>query len=420
MNQALNWTRERCAALDADDPLAHARDRFTLPEGVIYLDGNSLGALPRTTADVLANTVREEWGQGLIRSWNQAGWIDLARLTGADIARLIGVQPNEVVACDSTSINLYKLVAGAFAQARTRDAKRCVILSEKGNFPTDLYMAEGLAQLAGSGAHLRWVEGENLADHFGPDVAVAMFTQVDYRSGRVLDMAALNRAACEAGHDIVWDLSHSAGALDLDLARDGAQLAVGCGYKYLNGGPGAPAFVYVKHERQVEFPMVLSGWLGHANPFAFDSAYQPAPDISRFQCGTPSILALRALREGVAAFADLEMVNVRAKSLALSDLFWALMDAQCAEFGFECISPREHARRGSQLSFAHAHAWPIMQAIIDRGVIGDFRAPNLLRFGFAPLYLRHTDIWDAVMIVREVMQTGAWKAEQYQARNAVT
>ena len=306
MKDTLNWTRERCAALDAADPLAHARNRFDLPDGVIYLDGNSLGALPRTTAEVLAKTVREEWGKGLIRSWNQAGWIDLARQTGADIARLIGVKSDEVVACDSTSINLYKLVAGAFANARARDSQRCVILSEKGNFPTDLYMAEGLAQLAGSGAQLRWVDGENLADHFGPDVAVAMFTQVDYRSGRVLDMAALNRAARAAGHDIVWDLSHSAGALDLNLARDGAELAVGCGYKYLNGGPGAPAFAYVATKRHVDFPMVLSGWLGHANPFAFDSAYRPAPDISRFQCGTPSILALRALREGVAAFCGVE------------------------------------------------------------------------------------------------------------------
>lgn len=420
MNRIPNWTRECCVELDDADPLAHARKRFDLPDGVIYLDGNSLGALPRTTPCVLANTVRQEWGQGLIRSWNQAGWIGLARQTGADIARLIGVNASEVVACDSTSINLYKLVAGAFAQARARDTKRRVILSEKGNFPTDLYMAEGLAKLAGSGAELRWVEGENLEAHFGPDVAVAMFTQIDYRSGRVLDIAALNRAARESGHDIVWDLSHSAGALDLNLAHDGTELAVGCGYKYLNGGPGAPAFVYVANKRQTDFPIVLSGWLGHANPFAFDSAYAPAPDVSRFQCGTPSILALRALREGVATFADIDMAGVRAKSLALSDLFLALMDTECAEFGFTCISPREHTRRGSQLSFAHDNAWPIMQAIIDKGVIGDFRAPNLLRFGFAPLYVRHVDIWDAVMNVREVMRSGAWTAERYHARNAVT
>ncbi len=420
MHVTTEWSRNACVALDLADPIAAARSRFCLPEGVIYLDGNSLGALPSSTAAAVARTVEQEWGGGLIRSWNRAGWIDLARQVGDGIAPLIGVGAGEVVACDSTSINLFKLVAGALLEARQRDPQRNEILSEKGNFPTDLYMAEGLARLVGAGATLRWVEGDDLAEQFGPHTAVALFTQVDYRSGRVLDMAALNRAASAAGHDIVWDLSHSAGALDLQLARDGAALAVGCGYKYLNGGPGAPAFVHVARHRQAAFPVALSGWLGHVNPFAFDSAYHPAADITRFQCGTPSVIALRALQEGVATFDGVGMQAVRKKSLALSDLFLGLMETHCAEFGFQCISPREHALRGSQLSFAHAQAWPIMQALIDRGVIGDFRAPNLLRFGLAPLYLRHADIWDAVMVVRDVMQTGAWQDEKYQARNAVT
>lgn len=420
MKHTTDWSRERCLDLDRTDPLASARSRFALPAGIIYLDGNSLGALPHGAVGALSRTILDEWGAGLIRSWNQAGWIDLARKTGDGIARLIGAKAGEVVACDSTSINLFKLVAGALAQARTRNPQRRVILSEKGNFPTDLYMAEGLAKLVGDGAELRWVEGDNLVAEFRPDVAVALFTQVDYRSGRVLDMARLNAAASAAGHDIVWDLSHSAGALPLEVGRDGAELAVGCGYKYLNGGPGAPAFVYVARARQAGFPMMLSGWLGHATPFEFIPAYQPAPDIARFQCGTPSILALRALQEGVATFADIAMKDVRAKSLELSDLFWTLMETQCREYGFQCISPEEHAKRGSQLSFAHEHAWPIMQAIIDRGVIGDFRAPNLLRFGFAPLYVRFIDVWDAVMTIREVMSAGDWRASKYQSRNAVT
>jgi kynureninase len=411
--------RNTLAVRDRDDPLAFARRRFHLPQGVIYLDGNSLGALPVAAHEVLAQSVGEEWGEGLIRSWNRAGWVTLARDIGRDIARLIGAHEDEVVVADSTSINLFKLIAGEVAAVHRSDSKRLAIVSERGNFPTDLYMAQGLAALGG-GIELRLVEGDDIDAHFGADVACAMLTQVDYRSGRVLNMRTLNRAAAANGHRIVWDLSHSAGALSVQLNADGAELAVGCGYKYLNGGPGAPAYLYMARSLQRDFPMALSGWFGHTRPFAFDPTYAAHPGIERFQCGTPPILALRALQAGVATFDGVDLNAVRAKSLSLSDTFLALMSDHCAEFGFACISPTAHARRGSQLTFSHPEAWPIMQALIERGVIGDYREPNLMRFGFTPLYLSHTDVWDAVMILNEVMLSGAWKAPRHRARTTVT
>jgi kynureninase len=416
-------TRERLCDLDRSDPLAFARERFCLPGDVVYLDGNSLGALPSQARAAMARAVAEEWGDGLIRSWNRARWVDLPARIGRDIARLLGAAADEVVVADSTSVNLYKLVAGECRTARRRDPKRRLIVSERGNFPTDLYIAEGLAAGLQGGLEMELVDGgdeSGIAARFGPHVAVALLTQVDYRSGRVLDMRALNEAARRHGHRIVWDLSHSAGALALDLHADGVELAVGCGYKYLNGGPGAPAWLYVAKDLQREFPVALSGWFGHRRPFDFTPAYEPAEGIARLQCGTPPVLALRALEAGVASFEGVDLREVRAKSLRLTDIFLELMHQHAHEFGFACVSPREHVRRGSQLAFTHPHAWPIMQALIERGVIGDYREPNLMRFGFTPLTLRYVELWDAVMILREVMLSGAWKATRHGLRNTVT
>ena len=416
----LQITRETCAHRDRDDHLAFARARFSLPDGVVYLDGNSLGALPANTAARLAHAVNAEWGRGLIRSWNQADWITLPQKVGAKIATLIGAKPDEVIAADSTSVNIFKLLAGALTLARDADPARRVILSETGNFPTDIYIAEGINSLFGGHFKIRLVDAAALESSLDESVAVALLTEVDYRTGHLHDMAHLNALANKNGGRILWDLSHSAGAVSVKLNDSGAELAVGCGYKYLNGGPGAPAYAYVAKSLQAAFPTPLSGWFGHAAPFDFATSFKPAAGIERLQCGTPSILAMQALDAGLDTFADIDMAALREKSLALSDLFWQLMDQHCREFGFACISPRERDRRGSQLSFTHEHAYAVMQAIIDRGVIGDFRQPNVLRFGFTPLYLRHADIWDAVMIIRDAMLAGAWQTDRYQHRQTVT
>ena len=412
-------TRADCELLDANDALAFARRRFSLPEDVIYLDGNSLGALPASTAARLATAITQQWGEGLIRSWNTADWVNLPKQVGQKIASLLGAGDDEIIAADSTSVNIFKLLAGALQMA-AKDPARRIILSERGNFPTDLYMAQGLNAMLGNAYELRLVDGSSIEDAFDETVAVALITQVDYCTGHLHDMKRLNAIAKRAGTRILWDLSHSAGAVPVALNAENAELAVGCGYKYLNGGPGAPAFLYVAKSQQGNFSTPLSGWFGHAAPFAFESQYQPAPGVERFQCGTPSVLAMLALAGGLETFDGVSMEGVRRKSLALSDLFWKLMDLHCGSFGFTCISPRAHERRGSQLSFAHEDAYPIMQALIDRGVIGDFRQPNLLRFGFTPLYLRHTDMFDAVMTIREVMTNQSWHDDRYRQRNKVT
>ena len=412
-------TREHCEALDRADGLAFARKRFLLPEGVIYLDGNSLGPLPVATVARLDEAVRKEWGGGLIRSWNKAAWVTLPMRVGKAIAGLLGAGSDEIVAADSTSVNIFKLLAGALALALKQDNARRVILSERDNFPTDLYVAQGINAALGRAYELRLVDG-NIEAAFDEQVAIAVITHVDYRTGRMHDMKRLNAIAANSGTRILWDLSHSAGAVPVELNSSGAEMAVGCGYKYLNGGPGAPAFLYLARALQDGFPTPLSGWFGHAAPFDFNPDYVPAPGIGRFQCGTPSVLAMAALDCGLATFAEISMADLRRKSLQLSDLFWHLMDTHCGEFGFTCVSPRDHALRGSQLSFAHDDAYAIMQAIIDHGVIGDFRQPNLLRFGFTPLYLQHAEIWDAVMCLRDVMLSGAWKAHRDQQRNQVT
>ena len=411
-------TRNDCAARDRADVLAPLRERFQLPAGVVYLDGNSLGALPKATPARMREVIEAEWGRDLIRSWNTHKWVNFPSRVGNKLAKLLGATDGEIVVADSTSINVFKLLAGALQLPHARE--RRVILSERGNFPTDLYMAQGLAALLGDRYELRLIDNDDVGSALTDDVAVALFTQVDYRSGRVLDMAALNAMAKRAGTHIVWDLSHSAGALPVHLNRDGTELAVGCGYKYLNGGPGAPAYLYVARDLQPVIRQPLSGWFGHAAPFEFTPGYTPAAGIEQMLVGTPSVIATAALECGVDVLLDCDVVELRRKSLALTDLFIALVGQECAAFGFELASPLDHAKRGSQLSFRHPEAYAVMQAIIDRGVIGDFRKPDLLRFGFAPLYVGYEDVWNAVAILRDVMSAEAWREPRFQERKAVT
>jgi kynureninase len=412
----MSLTRADALALDRADTLAGFRDRFALPEGIIYLDGNSLGALPKAAVSRVAAVVEAEWGGDLIRSWTKHSWIDLPLRVGDKIARLIGARPGEVVVADSTSINLFKLMA---ASLQLRPDRR-VILSESGNFPTDLYVAQGLIELLGGRHELRLVAPQELAAAIDDDVALVSLTHVNYRSGLVHDMAGLTRRAHEAGALVLWDLAHSAGALPVDLAGCDADLAVGCGYKYLNGGPGAPAFLHIAQRLQGEIRMPLTGWLGHAEPFAFETGFRPAPGIARAIVGTPPVLSLAALEIGIDIALEADMAAVRQKSLALSRLFIDLVSQECSGLGLTLASPARDALRGSQVSFAHPEGYAIMQALIARGVIGDFRAPDVLRFGFAPLYQRFVDIWDAVGLLRGILTTKEWDRPAFKARAAVT
>ena len=406
-------------AWDAADPLRGYRERFVLPQGVIYLDGNSLGALPAATTARLAEATTTQWGEGLIRSWNGHDWIGAPARIGAKIARLIGAAPHEVVVADSTSVNLFKLIVAAVrAQAGAR-AGRSTILAEPGNFPTDLYVAQGAAGVL-AGARLRMLPIDQLTVAIDADTALVMLTHVHYKSGAMHDMAAITRRAHAAGALVLWDLSHSAGAVQVDLNAVGADLAVGCGYKYLNGGPGAPAFLFVAERHQATLRSPLTGWMGHAAPFDFVDDYQPADGIDRFLCGTPSVLAMAALEAGVDQFDGADMAVVSAKAQRLCSLFIERVEDRCAGFGLTLATPREPAARGSHVAFRHPDAYPIMQALIERGVIGDFRAPDILRCGFTPLYLGFEDVWRAVEILREVLATGAWRAERFRVRSRVT
>jgi len=435
-------SRAECVALDRADPLRSLRDEFIVPEDVVYLDGNSLGALPRRTAARLAEVASREWGEGLIRSWNSAGWIDLPQRIGDKIAALIGAGAGEVSVADSTSLNVFKTLSAAVALQRIDAPARKIILSERGNFPTDLYIAESVA--ATSGMELRLTDGHGIAEAFTDEVAVLLLTHVNYRSGRMHDMAATTGAAHAAGALVVWDLAHSAGALPVDLGGADADFAVGCGYKYLNGGPGAPAFVWAhpRHTARMDRDAMrqpLSGWLGHAAPFEFAPSYRPAAGIARFVCGTPPVLAMAALECGLDVFAAAEPLGgiaaLRAKSVALGDFFIELVEGRCAGLGLELVSPRDAAVRGSQASFAHVDGWRVMQALIARGVVGDFRAGeprpegaprdpaldgDLLRFGFTPLYTRFVDAWDAAEQLRDVLASEAFRDERYGRRAKVT
>ena len=422
-------TLSDCQALDAQDPLRSLRDLFALPDGTIYLDGNSLGVMPRTTPARVADLVTREWGQDLIQSWNKAGWFAMPLAVGDKIARLIGAGAGEVVAADSTSINLFKVLSAAIHIARADAPQRTKVVSERSNFPTDLYIAEALCQQ--HGLELVLVDTEDIAAALSADVAVLMLTHVNYRTGAMHDMAAATAAAHAEGILTVWDLAHSAGAVPVDLKKSKADFAVGCGYKYLNGGPGAPAFVWVNPQHADRCWQPLAGWWGHTAPFAFTPDYQPAAGIARYQCGTQPMISLAALDCGVdtllAAQALGGMAALRQKSLALTDLFIRLVEERCDGHGLGLATPREHAQRGSQVCLTRQEgAYAIVQALISRGVVGDFRAgdgdrhPDILRFGFTPLYIGFEDVWNAVEHLRQVLHSGEWQDARFARQHAVT
>ncbi|WP_444666393.1 kynureninase [Cereibacter changlensis] len=390
------------------------RAMFDLPEGVIYLDGNSLGPLPRAAKARVAETVAAEWGQMLITGWNKAGWMAQPMRLGDRIGRLVGAQPGTVVVGDTLSIKVFQALASA-VQLRP---DRKVILSDTGNFPSDLYMADGLCRMLGRGYSLRTVAPEAVEAAIDETVAAILITEVDYRTGRRHDMARLTAKAHAAGALAIWDLAHSAGAVPVDLAGGGADFAAGCTYKYLNGGPGAPAFIYVAPRHAEAALPALSGWLGHAAPFAFDLDYRPGPGIERMRVGTPPVIQMAALEAALDVWDGVEMADLRTKSLELGDLFIAGVEAACPMLSL--ATPRANDARGSQVSFRHPEGYAIMQALIARGVIGDFRAPDILRFGFTPLYIGAEEVGRAVEILAEVMAGGLWDRAEYRQRAAVT
>ncbi len=406
--------RAACAARDTKDQLGHVRERFVVPPGVVYLDGNSLGALPAQTPARLAAAVEREWGEGLVRSWTAAGWMAAPARIGDKIARLIGASDGEVVVAESTSVCLFKLVCAALAMRPGRS----VVLTEEENFHSDLYVAAAAARICG--ATLEVVPRAELSEALSDQVALLLLTHVDYRTGFMHDMAAMSRAAHDVGALAVWDLSHSTCAVPLRLNADGADMATGCGYKYLNGGPGAPAFVHVRRGLHGELRNPVPGWLGHADPFAFEPTFRAAAGMGSMITGSPHILQLTALESAVDIWLDVDMALARDKSIALTELFIALVDERCPGMGLELASPRDPARRGSHVSLRHPSGYGIVQALIARGVIGDFRAPDLCRFGFAPLYVRFVDVWDAVEHIRAVLDSGAHRDPRFASLAAIT
>ncbi|MEG3160162.1 kynureninase [Sphingomonas sp. LB2R24] len=403
-------TLEDARALDATDPLAAYRDRFALPDGVIYLDGNSLGALPKATPAALADVATRQWGDRLIRSWNE-GWIDAPQRIGAKIAPLIGAATDEVIIGDTTSTHLFKALVAALRS----NPDRHTVVSEAGNFPTDLHIAEGAVACV-PGARLKVVAREDLAAALDDDTAVLLLTHVHYKTSDRFNMREWTARAHDAGALMLWDLSHSVGAVPIDLTGANADLAVGCTYKYLNGGPGAPAFLFVAKRWQDSFASPLSGWMGHAAPFAFEDAYRPAPGMKRWLAGTPAMLSTAALETALDLWADIDQHAVATKSAQLFAILAAAGDA----LGLDCVSPRDSARRGSHISFRHPEAYALTQALIARGVIGDFRDPDILRLGLTPLYLSHEDVWRAGDILRDILDTEAWRDPAFAERLAVT
>jgi len=406
-------TLDDARQLDESDPLAFARARFRLPEGVVYLDGNSLGAMPAGAPAALAETAERQWGDDLIASWNKHEWIDWPTKIAAKLSPVVGASPSELLIADSTSVCLFKLLAAA---ARARPGRRTII-SQKRNFPTDLYVAQGLAEMLG--LELKTLDPDEIIPAIDSDTAVVTLTHVDYRSAAFYDMRAVNEAARTAGALVIWDLSHSAGAIELDLHSAGSELAIGCGYKYLNGGPGAPAFLYVAESMQEELQNPLQGWMGHADPFAFVDDYRPVAGIGRFLTGTPSVLALAALDAGLATFDGIAMHQLAAKSRSLSQLFVSQVEDRCGDETL-LASARDPMQRGSHVVFAHSEGYAVMQALIARGVIGDFRAPNLMRFGFAPLYNSHSEVVRAAEILADILATREWDQLRFKQRAKVT
>jgi kynureninase len=409
-------SRDACVARDASDPIAALRDRFVIPDGVIYLDGNSLGPLPRAAASSLGRTIEQEWGQDLIKSWNSAGWFDMPLRLGDRVGALIGAAPGQTVVCDTTSINLYKVVHAAMGLRPDRN----VVIAEADSFPTDLYIIEGAMASAGRPMQRRLVgaDGSSIEALLDQRVAVVVLSQVDYRTGALLDVAAITEQVHKAGALMVWDLCHSAGVMEVAFDRHAIDFAVGCTYKYLNGGPGSPAFISVAAVHQAAARHPLSGWWGHAEPFAFDRDFRPDAGIRRFLCGTPPIISLRGVDAALDALQGVEVAELREKSLALTELFMARVNALLP--GLEIVTPRQPSLRGSQVAIAFDHGYSVVQAMIERGVIGDFRAPDIMRFGFAPLYLRFRDVWDAAEILAGCVRAEVWREPRYGQRLAVT
>jgi kynureninase len=406
-------TPEQAAELDATDPLGFARERFRLPAGLIYLDGNSLGALPAAAPAALATTAEQQWGEDLIASWNKHGWIDWPGTVATKLAPILGAKPSELLVADSTTICLFKLLAAA---ARARPGRRKIV-TQKASFPTDLYSAQGVCDILD--LELRAVSPEEVMSEIDQQTAVVSLTHVDYKTAAFYDMRAVNDAAHAAGAFVVWDLCHSAGAIEVDLDGSGSDLAVGCGDKYLNGGPGAPAFIYVADRLQDELTNPLQGWMGHAEPFAFADDYRPVSGISRFLTGTPPILGMAALAAGIDTFDGIAMADVQAKSRTLSQLFVGEVEARCGS-EVRLASPRDPAKRGSHVVFAHPESYAVMQALIARGVVGEFRAPDLMRFGFTPLYTRYADVVRAAEILGGILESREWDQPRFRARAKVT
>ena len=414
-------TRNACLALDAEDSLAPLRAQFALPAGVIYLDGNSLGARPVAALERAQAVIAQEWGDGLIRSWNSAGWRDLPQRLGNRLASLIGAGDDEVVVTDTTSINLFKVLGAALKVQAGRAPERKVIVSESSNFPTDLYIAQGLMDLLQQGYSLRLVDSpEALAQAIDQDVAVVLLTHVNYKTGYMHDMAALTALIHECGALAIWDLAHSAGAVPVDLRQADADYAIGCTYKYLNGGPGSQAFAWVSPKLCDLVAQPLSGWFGHVRQFDMESGYEPSKGIARYLCGTQPITSLAMVECGLDIFAQTDMLSLRRKSLALTDLFFQLVEKRCAAHDLTLITPREHAKRGSHVSFEHPQGYAVIQALIARGVIGDYREPRIMRFGFTPLYTSFTEVFDAVQILGEILDEKTWAQAQFQVRHSVT
>ncbi|MFY1933456.1 kynureninase [Achromobacter xylosoxidans] len=414
-------TRESCVAADRQDPLAPLKARFDLPPGVLYMDGNSLGVMPRAAAARAAEVITQEWGTGLIRSWNTAGWFELPSRLGDKLAGLLGAKEGELVITDTTSLNIFKALAASLRIQQKRQPERRVILSERDNFPTDLYMIQGMIDLLQQGYEMRLIDdGLPLERALDEDVAVVLLSHVNYRSGQMHDMAAVTRQAHERGALVIWDLAHAAGAVPVDLNGADADYAVGCTYKYLNGGPGSPAFIWVAPRHIPDFWQPLSGWWGHQRPFDMTVAYEPAGGIRRYLCGTQPIVSLAMVECGLDVAREADMAEVRRKSLALGDLFIALVEERCAGHPLTLVTPRDLAQRGSHVSLRHPNGYEVMQALIARGLIGDYREPEVLRFGLTPLYFGYADVWDAVEILKDVLDSKAWDKPEFKQRSAVT
>jgi kynureninase len=409
-------SRQACVARDSVDPIRGFRDRFIIPDGIIYLDGNSLGPMPRAAMDILNRTIEQEWGQDLIRSWNNAAWFDMPVRLGDRVGALIGAAPGQTLVCDSTSINLYKAIHAAIGLRSDRD----VIIAEDESFPTDLYIVEGAMRSAGRPMKRRLIgaDGPSVEALLDRKVAVAVLSHVNYRTGELLDMAAITRQLHDAGALVVWDLCHSVGVVEIAFDLDEIDFAVGCTYKYLNGGPGSPAFIAVAKTHQSTAQHPLSGWWGHASPFAFDRDFRPDPGIKRFLCGTQPIISLRGVDAALAAMDGVAIAALRQKSLALTELFIARVSALLP--GLDIVTPRQPSLRGSQVGISFDRGYAVVQAMIERGVIGDFRAPDLMRFGFAPLYVRFQDVWDAAEILAESIDSEVWRDPRFNRQLDVT